>query len=342
MVGTVNYATDGYSTLGGLAAVAYGDSEYFREVKNQIHALSPTKTFDSNLPSSAISSLFGEGDQVRSHIQTALEELGSEPGDFKDWVDVTKDSLGGDLWAANLSSKVESEFFNSFDNNNDYYKSLDDYVRNAIFNIPNVTIPSGLIPELVEKVSSILRQDAGAGSDLDEMVGIVNNNPLTKLDNAPPDTILPLSTSVSLSDDYRGVPFQTGYLNLIDYFTNVAYPKSNGDSTNLPSTLKDSAMQGYVGYSPYSLEALYNPGLAENMTDFSQSMLPIALSQLDSTKSMLQPDSSVYNISLLALDLAGFTSGAELDMSMMPKYDEKNSDPGGGSLPLSRDKATTF
>lgn len=351
-MGTANYATDAYSTVGGLAAVAYGDPEYFREVKNQIFSISPTKSIDLNLPSSIISGLFGEGDKIKNHIKSALQELGSEPSNFKDWIDVIKDRIGGEGWASNLASKIEAEFFSGFDNNNQYYKSLEEYIDIALSNISNVSIPSDLLKEVSEKIARILRSDSGVGPDIDEMIAIVNNNPLTKLDKVPPDTILPLSTSVSLSNDYRGVPFETAYLTPGDYFSEVAYPKTDGSSFNLSSTLKDSAKFGYKGYSPYSLEALFNPELAENMSDMVKNMLPSVMEQLQySSNSILsKQDRDIYNISLMAIDLAGYTSfdpstlsnGDSLDIALLPRYDETNSDSGSGNLPLSREKTTAF
>lgn len=351
-MGTANYATDIYSTAGGLAAVAYGDPDYFREVKNQVFSISPTRSIDYNLPSSIINGLFGEGDRVRSHIQTALEELGSEPSEFKDWVDVVGDRIGGLEWSSNLASKIEAEFFNGFDNNNEYYKTLDEYVRTAVSNILGISMPVSLISEVVQKVTQVMRGDAQVGSDVDDVVAIVNNNPLTKLDKVPPDTILPLSTSVSLANDYRGVPFDTAYLTPGDYFSEVAYPKTDGSAFNLSSTLKDSARYGYRGYSPYSLEALFNPDFAENMSSMVNNMLPSVMEQLrySSNSILSKQDRDIYNISLLAIDLAGYTSynpatmssGDGLDIALLPRYDESNADSGSGSLPLSREKTTAF
>ncbi len=348
-MGTANYATDVYSTVGGLAAVAYGDPDYFREVKNQIFSISPTRSIDLNLPSSVMRSLFGEGDKIRSHIESALEELVSEPSDFKDWVDVVKDGIGGEEWASSLALKIEAEFLNGFDNNNEYYKSLDQYIKAAVSNLP---IPTTLLTELSRKIAELLRGDYQVGPDVDDMVSIINNNPFTKLDKVPPDTILPLSTSVSLDNDYKGVPFSSAYLTPGDYFSEVAYPKTDGSSFNLSSTLKDSAKYGYKGYSPYSLEALFNPELAENMSSMVNNMLPSVMEQLSySSNSILsKQDRDLYNISLLSIDLAGYTSydpatmsnGDTLDISLLPRYDETNSDPGSGSLPLSREKTTAF
>lgn len=349
MANTTNYATNIHSSLGGLASVAYGDPDYFREVKDQIHNMSPTASVDRNLPSTLISGLFKEGSRLRYSLKETLDGLYSEPSDFKDWVDAYKARLGGDKWSDNLSLKLESELMGAFDNNDDYYKSLEKYVETALV---NSGVPSNLVSDLTTELSSGLRGDIKSGSDLDEVVSIVNNNPLTKIDNVPPDTIIPLSNSVTLDKDRNGVPYEAGYLTLGDYFIGAPFPKMMGDTNVLPSSVKDSASYGYVGYSPYSLEALYNPSLSENMTDFTNSMLPNALNQIGgvSKAAMDRIDKDVYNISLISIDLAGYTSfdpatmsnGDLLDPTKLPKFDQANLDSGNGSLYNSRKKRTAF
>ena len=349
MANTTNYATDIHSSLSGLASVAYGDPDYFREVKDQIHAMSPTAGLDYNLPSTLISGLFKEGDSFKSIIQSTLERLGSEPSDFKDWVDVARSNLGGDNWASGLSSRLESELMSGFDNNNDYYRSLDQYVHNAL---NKTSIPANLITDLVAEISTDLRQDVKSGSDIDEVLSAANNNPLTKIDSVPPDTIIPLSNSVTTDKDRKGVPYESGYLTLLDYVLGAPFPKMQGDTNTLPSGVKDSASYGYVGYSPYSLEALYNPGLSENMTDIASNMLPAALDQISnvSKSAFARIDKEVYNISLLTIDLAGYTSfdpkimsnGDFLDPTLLPNYGQSNQDSSNGSLYNSRERKTTF
>lgn len=350
-----NYATDAYSSLGGLASVAYGGPDYFREVKNQIHNMSPTRGLDFNMPSSLISGLYGQGGGVKSHIATALNNLHSQPGDFKDWVDVNKANIGGANWDDNLSSKIESELWNNLDSNSEYYKNLDSYIDMSL-DTPGLSIPPDLYSLVTSAIGEQLRSNTQVGENIDEMISVVNNNSLTKLDKVPPDTIIPLEDSVQLGNDINGVPIDLGYLTPNEYYNNVPYPKMTSDTNNLPTSLNSSAQYGYVGYSPYSLEALFNPAMASSLSDEQGSTintnLPQALQEIASSaiSAMSQQDKSLYNISLLAIDLAGLTgydpktmsNGDFLDVASLPKYDETNTDSNKGNLFSSRDKSTTF
>ncbi len=350
-----NYATDAHSSLGGLAAVAYGNPDYFREVKNQIHMMSPTRGLDFNLPSSIFSGLYGQGDEVRSHISLALQGLASEPSDFKDWVDVNKPSLGGDDWYNSMSSKIESELWNNLDSNSEYYRGLEEYIKISL-DVPGVSIPAELFPPVISAIAEELRSNVSVGENVDEIVSIVNNNSLTKLDKIPPDTVIPLDDSVELGYDYNGVLFDIGYLTFDDYYNNIPYPKMTADTNTLPTSLKQSAQYGYVGYSPYSLEALFNPAMATSLSEEEgttiNTNLPQALDELaSSAMSRLPKDiKDIYNISLLSLDLAGYTSfdpktmsnGDLLDISYLPDFDGTNVDPDKGNLFTSRNKSTAF
>ena len=350
-----NYATDAYSSLGGLAAVAYGSPDYFREVKNQIHMMSPTRGLDFNLPSSLFSGLYGQGDEVKSHISNALQYLYFEPGDFKDWVDVNKSNLGENNWYNSLSSKIESEFWNNLDSNSGYYKGLSDYIEMSL-DTPGLSIPPVLYPLVTSAIAEELRSNVAVGENADEMISVVNNNSLTKLDKIPPDTVIPLEDSIQLGSDYNGVPFDVGYLTLKDYYNNIAYPKMTADTNTLPTSLNESSQYGYVGYSPYSVEELFNPAMATSLNEEEgntiNSTLPQALEELASSamSKMPQDIKDIYNISLISLDLAGFTSfdpktmsnGDMLDPASLPNYNGTNSDPEKGNLFTSRNKRTAF
>ena len=49
-----NFLTDNLSTVGGLAAIAYGSSAYFQTVNDQIKQGSSTKELDYQLPSNIL------------------------------------------------------------------------------------------------------------------------------------------------------------------------------------------------------------------------------------------------------------------------------------------------
>lgn len=343
-----NYATDSYSNLAGMSAVAYSDPDYFREVKNQIFQQSPTRGFDPNLPSSLIMGLFGQGDQIKQTISSSLISVGSEPGTAKDWFDANKHLFGGeDTWVSNLSGIIETELLNSLDNNQGYYRSLEDYISASVD-----ILPAFIEPIITQKIAYSLRLNVSVGEDLDEMISVVNNNPFTKIDSVPPDTVIPLQNSVDLGVNYNGASIQSGFLSLANYFSGVSYPRLTSDVSNLPSGLSSSVSNGYVGYAPYSLDSLFNP-LSSNLIPYMGSNnMPEALSEILAKNNPIlsTTDRDVYNISLMSLDLAGNTSydptknsnGDFLDISLLPKFFETNTDPGGGNLFSARDTGAAF
>jgi hypothetical protein len=309
MVTVTNYATDSYSNLAGLAAVAYNSPDYFREVKNQIVQQSPTKDFDQNLPSSLLSGLFGQGNEIRDIIKTSLEDLQDEPSDFKDWIDVNKDRLGGEEWSQKLSNLIEVEFFNNLDNNQSYNTSLEDHLTSSL-DVFGVSLPPDLIPLLTQKISSNMRSYPSVGNEVDSIISIANNNPYTKIDKVPPDTLLTLSNSVDLGYAPNGASIVSGFLALSDYFNNTPYPGAREGVNNLPSGLSDSLRNGYINYPPYSMEALFNPDSSETVNLGMNATLSSALNELkDRDQSLLsEVDKDVYNLSLITLDLAGYTT----------------------------------
>jgi len=332
----VNFATDSSSSAGGLAAVAYNDPDFFREVKNQIIQQSPTDDLDLNLPSSLFSGAFDQGDKVRQLIKEGLDNLNLFSQDFNDWLAVNNRHTTN-----SLSKLLELALFQEFDRISSYMLPLEGYISSAIRQL-GLNITPELAKSAVEMISNKFKSDPRIGPEVSDIVSVMNNNPFTKISSIPPDTILSLEKTSELDKDYRGVSLVNGYLTPDDYYNNVGFPKNLNAAVNA----------GYVGYPQTPLESLYNPASSTPLgsEETKTTSLTEAMSNLSSDSRLSQADRDLYNLSLMSIDLKGLTSydpatmssGDLLDISLLPKAEEANLDPNKGLLPYSRTKQSAF
>lgn len=341
------YITDSFSTLGGLASVAYGDPEYFREVQNQIYSGSPTRFLDMHRPSAILSDFFGSPERLVEAIMSGLEDRYQTDSEFSDYVDI---ELGAD-WRNTVRYGIGSEFFSVVDSQENYGLTMSDYLGIAFSRVfPGVPNAETLASKVEKDIASV----AGVGIDVPLMTRVVSNNPQTKLSVPPLNARVDLDNSVDLGSDYRGVEFTTGYLTPQDYWNDIAFPGLT--SAVIPTTLRDSVNQGYVGYpSSTPLESTFNPVGAQSVTSTG---LPVeSTSPSNSTGSYLnqfpeplQADRDVYSISLIGETLNGYTTfdpssmsnGDLLDQSQVPQFEDDNADPLGGLTSSARTFTTAF
>jgi hypothetical protein len=346
------YLTDNFSTLGGLGSVAYGDPEYFREVQNQIHTQSPTRFADIQRPSDAFESLMALNED--GFTQRMLQSLDAEyalDGEFADYIDTTY----GPDWKTQISTRLYPVFKQTLDSNSTYSSRFSDYLNMVLM----VLLPG------FEETESLARKSADTfDNNSFSPVGvglasqIISNNPQTKISVPPPDAIIPLESSVDLGLDYRGVSFVTGYSTLEDYWSNIPYPGVT-DANLVPATLKDSILDGYIGYSSTTpLESVYNPIGAESVNNFNLASGGALNFQdpfgggsiLAELPSSTRNDANVYSISLIGDTLNGYktfdpstmSNGDLTDRSLIPNFEEQNADPGGGLPGPSRAFAPPF
>jgi hypothetical protein len=341
------YITDSFSTLGGLASVAYGDPEYFREVQNQIYSSSPTRFLDMHRPSAILADFFGSSERLVEAIMSGLEAKYLESSEFADYIDI---GFGAD-WRSIVRYGISSEFFSALDEQENYGLTMSDYLGITFSRVlPGVPDAESLSLD----VEGTILATAGVGVDVPLMAQIVSNNPQTKLSVPPLNSRVDLNNSVDLGSDYRGVEFTTGYVTPQNYWKDVAYPGLT--SAIIPTTLRDSVNQGYVGYpSSTPLEALFNPVGAQSIATTG---LPVeSTSPSNSTGSYLnqfpeplQADRDVYSISLIGETLNGYTTfdpssmsnGDLLDQSQVPQFEDENADPLGGLTSSARNFTTAF
>lgn len=341
------YVTDSFSTLGGLASVAYGDPEYFREVQNQVYAQSPTRFLDMHRPSAVVADFFGSSERVVREIMTALESRYQTDSVFSDYIDI---EFGAD-WRDVLEDRISVEFFLVVDAQESYNLTMSDYLGVTFSNVlplfPDVRSLSAGVLERLQNLADV-------GEDVQLISRVASNNPQTKLSVPPLDSRVDLEGSVDLGSDYRGVEFTLGYITPQEYWKDVAYPGLT--SAVIPTALRDSINQGYVGYSSQTpLEALFNPVGAQSVssTDLpveSTSPTNSPASYLSQFPEQLQADKDVYSISLMGETLNGYTTfdpatmsnGDLIDQSQVPQFEEENADPLGGLTSSSRNFTTAF
>ena len=83
-----NFLTDNLSTVGGLAAIAYGSSAYFQTVTDQVRQDSSTRELDYQLPSNALLDYTGTDKFVYDIFYAAVEEEYNSGTTLTDFVDI--------------------------------------------------------------------------------------------------------------------------------------------------------------------------------------------------------------------------------------------------------------
>ena len=348
----VGYITDDFSTLAGLASVAYGSADSFREVQNQVINSSPTKVFDTQLPSDIFQSFLVSEDHF---INVIMDSLIEEYSDNEEFADYTDESLGVD-WVAKIKTLLLKDLYSEINSQSQYGNKLENYFLNSLKNLfPGYENTQ----DLTDKVISAILSDPALGDDIKLISSVVANNPHTKISTPPKNTVIPLDESIDLDKDYRGVSFITGYLTPQDYFSEVAYPGFE-NASSVPSTFKDSVLDGYVGYpSNISLETIFNPSGAESLRDIPMAISSVlsdsdvwnaasVLGQLGDIPGMDQGEQKIYEISLigprvnnlLTFDPATMSNGDYFDTSALPKI--LNIDKEDGVPMSSRNSSNTF
>jgi len=347
------YITDDFSTLSGLASVAYGNTDLFREVQNQIINNSPTKVFDSQRPSDVFQSFLVSKDYFFELITSSLLNQYQQNEFFADYID---EIFGAD-WAIKFSEDLSKEFFLEIDADSQYGKGIEDFLSKA-FN--RLFVGYEDIPSLVEEVVFSIDSDHMLTSDVSFITKIAANNPKNKISIPPSNTTISLSQNIDLDKDHRGISFATGYISPQSYYSDIAYPGFESTSSTTPVTFKDSVLDGYVGYpANILLESIFNPSGAESLRDIPSAITSIlsgsdiwnstsVLGDLANIPGLSQSDRDIYEISLigprinnfLTFDPSTMSNGDYFDVSNLPKI--LNSDKEDGLPMSSRNFSNTF
>lgn len=331
------YATDSWSTITGLASVAYGSPERYPEVANQVIANSPV----GGIVNSMTPAMLIEQALTEDKVFSALEQEYETNREFSRYVNTPGNNL------AKVASNLHKNVLTSYGEMSSYETSLSNVID--YLEVPGISGP-GLVNRLKKTVP-----------DLEVYSNLASVVPARKLDKLPAGSLLPLSDSVGLTSDYRGVEFSTGYLTPEDYFAGIALPGAGSTAQNLPDTILKSLSEGYVGYATTRpLESLLRPGLdsllslsdVQEARNVSRSLAGLGtigtIRDFTGIGALSPADQKMYavDVAKLVVEINGYTTyQPEVNSNgdfITPLKDTENSDSGRG-LPFSqRTRTTTF
>ena len=331
------YLTDSWSTISNLAAVAYGFADRYPEVANQVRSKSPLNILGTATPSEIVKN----GIDLSDLINVLTKEY-SEGGEFSQYVDSQYQSV------SDIAEDLYEAVSQSYNESSSYEYSLTDALDYVGIPLDNQRVKTNL---------------ESLNPDLNLFSRLASSMAYNKLDKLPEGSRIQLDDNISLSSDYRGISFSTGYLTPNQYFSNIAYPGLSNTSANIPQTLIKSVQEGYVGYSTTSpLESLSRPDIvdtisANDISDLNKLFRPLSgLGTIDTLKdlsgfgALSEADQAMYNVDIseLVVDINGYTiydpstdsNGDFIDTSLVPDYESDNADTG---LPYSsRTRSVTF
>lgn len=284
-----NFLTDQFSTIGGLASVAYGSSSLFPTVADQIKQSSKTKALDSQLPSHALLDFLGTRKLIEDIFRSVVIEEYGITENVTDFVDIYVTDVGRFI-------SIATDLFISNVNKNSVYsvaptQIIADSLEEAGLRFVN-PIPLELnLFNFAVKIEKAFVELGYAGEDFVPFVSLLINNPKTKVTQAPPDSIVTLDVKGISTKDERGVERIYGTLSPQEYYAGVAL-KEQG------SSIKESILQGYVGYPLFSLlgESLLNPDSYNNLQlDFADSSI--------FGSNLSNGEEAIYNVNLATINL---------------------------------------
>ncbi len=281
-----NFLTDKFSTTGSLAAVAYGSSGLFYTVADQIRSNSVSKSLDEQLPSHLVLDFLNTKKLLKDTIFSVLDRSYKEEGTFTDFIDIfCKSDL--DRYSLYVSDSLLSLINRISDYNSTLLSILEDSLEEA----------SGLFGyrseldldfvELAKDVATSFKKENYLVEDLDLILLIAANNPLTKVSSAPADTLVPLLEEGRLGKTHKGVDINLGTTSFVEY-----YSGKSAYSSNIYS-LQNVVAQGYVGYP---LAALLGESLLDNDS------LEYYSVSIGASSNMVEDP--LYNINLATIDIS--------------------------------------
>ena len=287
-----NFLTDNLSTVGGVAAVAYGSSTYFQTVLDQIRQTSLTKELDHQLPSNALLDYVGTEKFLYDVFYVAVKEEYDSEGILTDFIDLytagieefTNKYLDLVLFNINKISDYGENYSSLL--SGALTETLEFYSRDTdlVINIENI----------LDKIHQGFLESEYLGKDIAKMVSLLLNNPTVKISKAPPDSLVSLYPSPRQEKDYKGVKRDTAYLTKQQYYNNTAYISKGG-------SIRQSIVEGYVGYPVFSLigESLYNPDGVEgvDLNSISSSVLNVLTPDVN----LDSEEKRIYSINLASL-----------------------------------------
>jgi len=281
-----NFLTDKFSTTGSLAAVAYGSSELFYTVADQIRNNSVSKSLDEQLPSHLVLDFLNTKKLLKDTIFNVLSRSYGEEEVFTDLIDIfCKSDL--DNYSLHVSERLLSLINRISDYNSSLVSILEDSLEEASSFFGYKSELDIDFVELAKDIAAGLKEENYLVEDLDLILLIAANNPLTKVSSAPADRLVPLLEEGRLGKTYKGVDINLGTTSFTEYYSGKSAYSSNINS------LQNVVAQGYVGYP---LAALLGESLLDN-----DSLEYYSVSIGVSSNMIEDP---LYNINLATIDIS--------------------------------------
>ena len=281
-----NFLTDKFSTTGGLAAIAYGSSDLFYTVADQIRLGSISSPLDDQLPSNLVLDFVNAQSVIEESVYRALELEYAKMEEFADFIDI--------FCQENLSKYTElfcSLLLKLVNRVSDYNSSLETLLEESLEeSARRARIDPALELDYANIAKAIIKEFSSENyliEDLNKVMAIAVNNPITKISAAPPDTLIPLDQNGRLGKTYRGVDINVGTTSVKDYYNGV----STYDTTQ--GSIQSSVSQGYVGYP---LAALLGESLLDKDSLEYYSVSAGAVTSV--------PEDPLYNINLATINLS--------------------------------------
>ena len=331
------YLTDSWSSISGLASVAYGFPSFYPEVANQIRAQSDTDFVDSLPPSEIVRHAL-----PAQKFYDSIQEEYNKGEEFANYVDAGGETVSEH--SKNLYDKVLSGADQIVSYGAGFSNLLEYSASSTGINFQRLTRSlENKLPDL--QLFTEMAMSVGS----------------RKLDKLPPNTRVFLSDSAPLGKDIRGVDLSAGYLTPEQYYSDTAYPGVGNTFDNLPASIMTSLEQGYAGYG--SVTPLAGP-LSEavsteditNLSSIPKSVFGIGtlntIRDLTGLGLMSQADQAMYSVDLSELILAknGYTTynpltdsnGDFLDPALITDPALKNTNPDQGLPPTQSSKSSAF
>jgi len=281
-----NFLTDKFSTTGSLAAVAYGSSELFYTVADQIRNNSISRSLDDQLPSHLVLDFINTGKLLKDVLFNALNKRYEEDEIFTDFIDIfCKTDLN--KYSLHASESLLSLINRISDYNSTLLSILEDCLEEAarFFGYESELDLDFL--SLAKDVVARFKTENYLTEDLDLILLVAANNPLTKVSSAPADILLPLSEQGRLGKNYKGIDINVGTTSYSEYFSNNSAYESNN------KYIGNVVAQGYVGYP---LAALLGESLLDNDS--------VEYYSVSSGVSSNTTEDPLYNINLATINLS--------------------------------------
>lgn len=333
----IGFVTDSFSTLTGLASVAYSSVDAFREVQNEVIKQSPTQPFDIHRPSDVFYSFLASEDYFSTLLVNAILSFYEDNEEFGDYVDETFGTGFEDY----ISKEILPSIYRSLDANSTYGLGFEDILNKSL---SSIFLNYEGIEDLSSRVARDIESDVIPSGDISLVTNIANNSPKTKLYQPPLEAIVNLPQTVDYDLDHNGVSYTKGYLSPQEYYSGVGYPGYDG-ITSIPASMSKSIKDGYVGYSTTApLESILGLSGSDSVFDFNSSNIASAansiLSMLDITGgfNLTQGDRDWEAIDQFAAKLNKFTNVADQVRTLVDI--NKNSDINDGA-PFSLSKTSS-